>query len=329
MSETKGPNGNLKGLVEQMEHPGTATHLQELLQQVETLDEVAKTIHAFRDSQTDAMIERLAATVERLGSLADEIARPEAFEALRGAMNQVTELSRSGALDALAQMAALASAARDSMNESLVERTAGNLEQLGSLVSEAAKPDVIEALHGSLHQLTELHRSGALDALTQLAMVTVAVKNSLTDSLVERSADTLGKVAEIAEEVLKADLMRAMPALQELVNSGSLQILTQMATFVGSASHAFTDSIVERVLTIVENLTSRLVNPQIQDLIGAMVEGTHTTMEDMKQQPYDKTGLLGLLKNARDPEVQKGLLFVMNMAKNFHRSLSSVTGPRM
>ncbi len=52
-------------------------------------------------------------------------------------------------------------------------------------------------------------------------------------------------------------------------------------------------------------------------------------MEDMKKEPYEKAGLPGLEKNARDPEVQKGLVFVSNFAKNFHRSLSVVEGPTL
>ena len=48
----------------------------------------------------------------------------------------------------------------------------------------------------------------------------------------------------------------------------------------------------------------------------------------MKDEPYKK-GMLGLLKAARDPEVQKGLLFVMNLTKNFHKSLTSESGPKI
>ncbi len=60
-----------------------------------------------------------------------------------------------------------------------------------------------------------------------------------------------------------------------------------------------------------------------------MVEGARTTMKDMKQQPCEKTSLLGLMKNACDPEGQKERSFVMNRANYFHRSLNSVEGPRM
>ncbi len=257
-------NGRIKDLVEELGQPDTASHVQELLSQAGTLSEVTKAIRAYQDSQTDAMIERMASIVEPLGTLANEVAKPEVFDALRE----------------------------------------------------------------SIAKISELHSSGALDALTQMASFAAAAKNSMTDSLIERSSETMGKLVEIADEAAKADLGRVMPALQELIDSGSLEILTQMATFAGSATNAFTDSIVERMLTMFENLVSRLMNPQVQDLFGAMVEGAQVTMADMKEESY-KTGMLELFKAVRDPEVQKGLLFMMNFAKNFHRSLTSVNGPQL
>jgi len=325
MSET---NGNIKNLVEQLENPETSLHLQELLSQAGTLDEVTKTIQAYQNSQTDSMIERLASIMEPLGALANDVAKPEVFDALKSGIEKITELHSSGALDALTQMATFATAAKNSMGDSVIERSASTMESLGTLANEVAKPEVSDALQDGIKALTELHGSGALDALTQMGTFATAAKNSLTDNLVERSSVTMEKLIEMADEVAKADLVRVMPALQELVDSGSLETLTQMATFVGSATHAFTDSIVERMLSMFENLVSRLMNPQIQDLVGAMVEGAHNTMADMTEEPYKK-GVLGLIKTARDPEVQKSLHFVMNFAKNFHRSLTSETGPRM
>lgn len=257
-------NGNIKVLLEHLERPETSSHIQELMGQAATLNEVTKIIGAYQNSQTDAMIERMASIMEPLGALASEISKPETFEAIRT----------------------------------------------------------------SISKITELHSSGALDALSEMASFATAAKNSMTDSLLERSSDTLGKLVEIADEVVKADVVRVMPALQELINSGSLEILTQMATFMGSATHAFTDSIVERMLSMFENFVSRVMNPQVQELLGAMVEGVHVTMAEMKKEPYKK-GVIGLIKTARDPEVQKSLHFVMNFAKNFHGSLTSEGGPKL
>ncbi|OIP60633.1 MAG: hypothetical protein CO150_10455 [Nitrospirae bacterium CG_4_9_14_3_um_filter_53_35] len=257
-------NGNINALMEHLERPEISSHVQELLGQAATLSEVTRTIGAYQDSQTDPMIERMASILEPIGALASEIAKPEVFDAIRT----------------------------------------------------------------SISKITELHSSGALDALTQMASFAAAAKNSMTDTLLERSSDTMGKLIEIGDEVVKADVIRVMPALQELINSGSLEILTQMATFMGSATHAFTDSIVERMLSMFENFVSRIMNPQVQELIGAMVEGVQETMSDMKEEPYKK-GIIGLLKTARDPEVQKSLHFVMNFAKNFHKSLTSEGGPKL
>ena len=321
-------NGRIKELVEKLEDPDTAPHLRGLLDQAETLDEVTKAIQAYQHSQTDAMIERLASTVERLGALADQAARPEVFRAVEASIRTLTDLHESGSLEALREMATLATAAKNSMGDSVIERTAAAMEPLGALADRAARPEVSGALEEAVRTLTELHQSGALDALKQMALFATAAKNSMGDSVIERSAATMEKMMALADEMTKADLMRAMPAIEELVNSGSLEVLTQLATFAGSATHAFTDSIVERMLGMFENLVSRLMNPQIQEMIGAMVEGVHETMAEMKKQPYKK-GVLGLIKTARDPEVQKSLQFFMNFAKNFHRSLTSPTGPKL
>ncbi|NOY54019.1 MAG: DUF1641 domain-containing protein [Deltaproteobacteria bacterium] len=255
-----------------------------------------------------------------------ELREPDLPTMMQAGSNSIDGLRNHA--ETLSEVAGAIQAYKDSQTDPMIERMAAIMEPLTALADQVAKPEVFQAVQQSVRTLTELYQSGSLNDLKEVALFISAAKNSMGDSVIARMAANMETMMALLDELAKADLMRAMPAIEELINSGSLEVLTQMATFLGSTTHAFTDSIVERMLSMFENLVSRLMNPQIQDLIGAAVESAQEAMAEMKDQPK-KAGLPALWKAARDPEVRQSLLFVMSFARHFHQSLYSENGPKL
>jgi uncharacterized protein YjgD (DUF1641 family) len=86
----------------------------------------------------------------------------------------------------LGEMERLTLAAREALTDNMVERLAmlgGNAMELLDRLND---PATSAAVHALVDRLTELHKVGALDTVCDLAMTLHAVRNALTDNIVER-----------------------------------------------------------------------------------------------------------------------------------------------
>lgn len=84
------------------------------------------------------------------------------------------------------EMSRLTLAAREALTDNMIERLAmlgGNAMELLDRLND---PATSAAVHSLVDRLTELHKVGALDTVCDLAMVLHAVRNALTDNMVER-----------------------------------------------------------------------------------------------------------------------------------------------
>jgi uncharacterized protein YjgD (DUF1641 family) len=84
------------------------------------------------------------------------------------------------------EMARLTLAAREALTDGMVERLAmlgGNALELLDRLND---PNTSAAVHSMIDRLTELHKVGALDTVCDLALTVHAVRNALTDNMVER-----------------------------------------------------------------------------------------------------------------------------------------------
>jgi len=84
------------------------------------------------------------------------------------------------------EMTRLTVAAREALTDGMVERLAmlgGNALELLDRLND---PNTSAAVHTMIDRLTELHKVGALDTVCDLALTLHAVRNALTDNMVER-----------------------------------------------------------------------------------------------------------------------------------------------
>ena len=71
--------------------------------------------------------------------------------------------------------------------------------------------------------------------------------DAITDEMVGRLASTAAETIDLVDQVNRAGLEKAIPVLAQLVHSGDLQRLVNLARVVGSAEDALTDEMVGRL----------------------------------------------------------------------------------
>lgn len=174
-----------------------------------------------------------------------------------------------------------------------------------------------------------------------------AAQDALTDEMVGRLSATIGDGMALMDQISRAGLERAIPALAEMLNNDDLQRLVKLARVYGSAEDALTDEMVgrltetvgnglslldrfarggaDRVIGILESLdrsgalqqfsdtlprlTERLA--RMQDMLGAIEAAASAT----RRLPPSRGGVGGLWQLMRDPDSQDTLRFLLAVGK--------------
>lgn len=152
--------------------------------------------------------------------------------------NNVTPIDGSRTSDAHMLVKGLTDALTDGMVERLVTTLGNGLELLDKFNNE----DTREALDALLDQLTMLHRSGGLVSLFETIHMVNAMRNAMTDGMVERLAIFVEHmIANMANEEIAAlagqtheSLLEAREEIASTPSSGglmsSLRMLSQPET---------------------------------------------------------------------------------------------------
>ncbi len=185
----------------------------------------------------------------------------------------------------------------------------------------------------------------------EIQRVIAAARDSLTDEMVTRLAATAGETITLLDQVNRAGLARALPALTQMVNNGDLERLSQLARLYSSAQDALTDEMVSRLAETVGNGLSLLdrasrggaenvvrmleslqasgalerlstMLPQLIERLG-MVQDLLQSVDDAAAasraaQP-SAGGLGGLWHLLRDPESQDTLRFLLAVGKQLRQ----------
>ena len=81
----------------------------------------------------------------------------------------------------------------------------------------------------------------------EVERVISAARDALTDEMVSRLATTAGDAVDLIDQVNRAGVARALPALARLITSGDVDRLSQLARVYASAEDALTDEMVGRL----------------------------------------------------------------------------------
>lgn len=187
---------------------------------------------------------------------------------------------------------------------------------------------------------------------SEIERLVEAARDSMTDEMVSRLAETAAGGIGFIDQVNRAGLDRAIPAMAQLVNDGDLERLVQLARLYGSMQDAMTEEMVgrlsetigagltlldrfnrggaDRLLQILERLEASgaleraaRVLPQLADrlemlerMLHCFEEATHAS----DKEPPERGGFGGLWSLMKDPENQRSLRFLMILARQMRET---------
>ena len=156
-------------------------------------------------------------------TLMEKLSQPQTAEALLQAVDSLTRLHESGALELLAQAAKAAPAVApedaaildvkkiislmsNSVTEKMVEHNAIMMGELLAIADEAADPCMIE----SLRELKRLQKSGNLKTLAEASDMLAVISNAVTEGMIQNMASLL---ASFVEELAAPHILDSMKGM--------------------------------------------------------------------------------------------------------------------
>jgi uncharacterized protein YjgD (DUF1641 family) len=246
-----------------------------------------------------------------------------------------------------AEVEQVIAAARAALTDEMVSRlatTAGDAVDLLDQVNRAGLARAIPAI-------AEMVNNGDLNRVARLARVYASAEDALTDEMVGRMTDTVGQGLSLLDQVNRAGLERAIPAIAELVNSGDLNRVARLARVYASAEDALTDEMVgrlaetvgnglslldrfsrggaEHVVSMLEGMQERGSLERIAALLPQLVDRLTTIQEVLqsidaaaaasREAAPSGGGIGGLWHMMRDPETQDTLRFLLSVGKQLRK----------
>lgn len=224
--------------------------------------------------------------------------------------------------------------ARDALTDDTVTRLAATVGNSLDLLDRANRSGVGDALP----TLAAMVRNGDLQRVADLARLAGAAEDSLSDDIVARMSGAAAGGLDLLDRINRSGIMRALPTITRLVESGDLERLAGLARLVGAMEDSLSDDIVNRLATVATELAAlvdklartpgflRLVEvlgrDEVQCGLIDLAESACAARAEMARQPRPAGGLFGLLRLASDPGTQSALRFVSLVAARIPKTSS-------
>jgi len=142
-----------------------------------------------------------------------------------------------------------------------------------------------------------------------------AVRDALTDSMVERLSTTAGNALEVVDRLNDEETRDAIHSVLDNVTEmhrvGSLQTLFDVVALVHATRSASTDNIVERLASFFEHMVSNIGSEDFATLCN----NAQTAMEEAADEAAKKShsgGFFATLSILSRPEAQRSLQFLLD-----------------
>jgi uncharacterized protein YjgD (DUF1641 family) len=167
-----------------------------------------------------------------------------------------------------------------------------------------------------------------LDAVNELLDVLALGEGALTDEMVREVADTSSTLAESADGLATdetaalaetvgqngAELEDALESLLALQRTGALDELVELAGVASLLTSALDDEMV-RSLAGTGSSLGEVAETAADDDTRDGLETVLSGLGDAEREPPERVGTVGLLKASRDPDVQRGLGYLVAVAR--------------
>lgn len=170
---------------------------------------------------------------------------------------------------------------------------------------------------------------------TEIERLVASAQDALTDEMVTRLSATLGDSLDLLDRVNRSGIVRALPAITQLVENGDLDRMISLARLVAALEDSLSDDIVSR-LSIVATEMAALVDKlarndgfmRLIDILGreevqcALVDVAEAACAAKSQAadlPAPKGGIGGLWQLAKNPGTQDALRFMALVSKQLRK----------
>lgn len=151
-----------------------------------------------------------------------------------------------------------------------------------------------------------------------LARLTVAAREALTDSMVERlsvtGANALEVVDRLNDETTRDAVHYLLDRLAEAHRNGALATLFDTVAVLHAAREASTDSIVERLFGFAEHMISTVGSEEWVTLVDDARASLQEAAAEAATAPA-RGGMLATLSMLSKPETQRNLQFLMSFSQ--------------
>ncbi|MFB6082088.1 MAG: DUF1641 domain-containing protein [Halanaeroarchaeum sp.] len=187
------------------------------------------------------------------------------------------------------------------------------------------------SIENAMDTLLELEQSGTLDDLAEAANVVSLAKEAMEDEMVVSMMHMASRLAEAGdglatdETVRMADTMGANAgdletALEKMIvleQDGTLDDLAEAANTISLAAEALDDDMVSSVVGAAgqagELLDAAAGEPQALRNLEVLMAALGDAAADPSESP-ETVGMIGALRKMGDPDVQRGMGFMLRLA---------------
>ena len=169
----------------------------------------------------------------------------------------------------------------------------------------------------------------------EIERLVAGAQDALTDDMVTRLSATVGDGLDLLDRVNRSGIVRALPAITQLVENGDLDRLISLARLVAAVEDSLSDDIVNRlalVATEMASLVDKLARNdgfmKLIDILGredvqcALVDVTEAACAARTEAaalPAPKGGFGGLWQLAKDPGTQDALRFLALVSRQLRK----------
>ena len=150
--------------------------------------------------------------------------------------------------------------------------------------------------------------------LDEMARLSLAAREALTDNMVERLAMLGGNALELLDRLNDPDTCAAVHTmvdrLTELHKVGALDTVCDLAMTLHAARNALTDNMVERLFMFAESMINTVGNEEMGELAGNARTALEEAAEEAAKMP-PRSGLMAAMSMLSKPETQRSLAFLL------------------
>ncbi|MEJ2509246.1 MAG: hypothetical protein P8009_07185 [Gammaproteobacteria bacterium] len=178
--------------------------------------ELQRLLESARDSLTDDMVTRLAATLSGGMDLLDRVNRSGVDQALPA----IARLVENGDLDRLVEMARLLASAQDSLSDDIVNRLAATAGDGMALLDQVNRSGIDRALPA----IARLVENGDLDRIVNVARVLGSAADSLSEDIISRLAAVLSDGMCLVDRLARNEGLQRLLCVLERKESQDLMV---------------------------------------------------------------------------------------------------------